>query len=72
MTDSIFADLIKIAGGDVAVAKARLKEFSDFSDNQHAAALSRRMEFPQNGRPKRETPKEIASRVKQGSAPTFD
>ena len=43
MTESIFADLVEIAGGDVAVAAARMKEFSDFSDNQHAAALSRRM-----------------------------
>ncbi len=43
MTNSIFADFIEMAGGDMAVLAARMKEFSDFSDDQHASALNKLM-----------------------------
>ncbi len=71
MANSLFDDLIKIGGRDMKVLDARMKEFSDFSDEQHAAALSRQAEFPQDGRPKLKA-RRRSSRVKQGSAPTSD
>ncbi len=40
IANSLFADLIEIAGGNEAIANARMKEFCDFSDEQHAAALN--------------------------------
>ncbi len=40
IANSLFADLIEIAGGNEAIANARMKEFCDFSDGQHAAALN--------------------------------
>ena len=40
IANSLFADLIEIAGGNKAIANARMKEFYDFSDEQHAAALN--------------------------------
>ena len=41
IANSLFADLIEIAGGNEAIANARMKEFCDFSDERHAAALNR-------------------------------
>ena len=42
MTNNLFGDLIEIAGGNVAAATARIREFSDFFDGVHASALNGR------------------------------
>ena len=47
MPGSLFTDLIEIASGNIALATARIEDFSKFSDRQHAAALSTRRKSTQ-------------------------
>ena len=47
MAGSLFADLIEITSGNIALATAWIEDFSKFSDRQHAAALSTRRKSTQ-------------------------